>query len=220
ECPPRRGGGNARSARRIGGARRAGRLLRPSGAVRSVRVRRSNASFPHWQTTFVAPEGRRDVATGGAEPKAQRNPWGRGAREWPPRRGGGNARSARRSGGARRARRLLRPSGAESMLATLSTGCARCARFTHGNQPPPLRGVPIRAHQPFTRVASSPLTGLQRPGGAEETRGVQGASEAQDAPDVSSAPPGRVSFGRRLPRVALAALASPVATNLRSESVV
>src|SRR5690606_34927360 len=65
---------------------------------------------------------------------------GAGAREWPPRRGGGSAGRARRIGGARRAGRLLRPSGAESILATLSTGCARFARSTRGNQPPPLRG--------------------------------------------------------------------------------
>src|SRR5690606_38810319 len=183
------------------------------------------------------------------------------------------------------------------MLATLSTGCARCARSTRGNSPPPLRGGihvgdafhglrSLRSLHPwqptsappggnpcwrrFPRVAlaalaspvatilrpsgaadpcasavqtrpfvtgkrpSSPRRGagllprvertrrvsatrgsgrrriIGRPGGAEETRGGQGAAEAPGAPGVSSAPPGRFSFGRRFPRVALAALASPV----------
>src|SRR5690606_27346657 len=105
-------------------------------------------------------------------------------------------------------------------------------------------GRPIRARQPFKSVLSSPANDLRRPGGAqgcchgwsdaeggaqpvgpgrvngrpggaEEARGVQGASEAQDAPDVSSAPPGRNPCWRNLPRVALALLAPPVATNLR-----
>src|SRR5690606_13657169 len=34
----------------------------------------------------------------------------------------------------------LRPSGAGFIWAPLSTGCARCARSTRGNSPPPLRG--------------------------------------------------------------------------------
>src|SRR5690606_34927361 len=54
-----------------------------------------------------------------------------------------------------------------------------------------------------------------RPGGAEEARDGQGASEAPGAPDVSSAPPGRNPYWRLFPRVALALLAPPVATNLR-----
>src|SRR5690606_28728768 len=56
---------------------------------------------------------------------------------------------------------------------------------------------------------------MSRPGGAEEARDGQGASEAPGAPGVSSAPPGRNPYRRRLPRVALAALAPPVATSLR-----
>src|SRR5690606_38738337 len=99
-------------------------------------------------------------------------------------------------GGARRAGRLLRPSGAVSILATLSKGCARFARSTRGNQPPPLRGVPIRAHQPFTRVASSPLTGLQRPGGAQDcchgwSGAGGGAQPVEGAADSLAAPEGR-----------------------------
>src|SRR5690606_498355 len=73
-------------------------FLRPSGAARSVRVSRSSASLLYRRTNFDAPEGRWTVATGGVNPEGERNPWGRSAREWPPRRGGGNARRARRSG--------------------------------------------------------------------------------------------------------------------------
>src|SRR5690606_20488119 len=274
----------------------------PLRGGRSVRVSRSNASFRHWQATFVAPEGRWTVATGGANPEGERNPWKWPPQDhWPPRRGGGNARRARRGGGARRAGRLLRPSGAVFIWAPLTTGCARCARSTRGNQPPPLRGglnigdafhglrslrslhpwqhsfappgrpdpcaSAVQARRFFTderistprrgagllprvertrRVSATRGSGrrnIGRPGGAEETRGGQGAAEAPGASGVSSAPPGRSSIGatfhglrslrslhpwqptsappgrsqyrRRFPRVALAALASPVATFLR-----
>src|SRR5690606_15194571 len=87
----------------------------------------------------------------------------------------------------------LRPSGAESILATPSTGCARFARSTRGNQPPPLRGG-IHVDATFHGLRS--LCSLH-------------------PWQHSSAPPGRSPYWRRFPRVALAALASPVATNLR-----
>src|SRR5690606_26173197 len=56
---------------------------------------------------------------------------------------------------------------------------------------------------------------MSRAGGAEETCGGQGAPRVEDTPADSSAPPGRPPNRRRLPRVALAALAPPVATILR-----
>src|SRR5690606_7635456 len=90
-----------------------GNIPSPLRGGRSVRVSRSNASFRHWQATFVAPEGRRVVATGGANPEGERNPWKWPQEHWPPRRGGGNARRARRIGGAWRAVRLLRTYGAQ-----------------------------------------------------------------------------------------------------------
>src|SRR5690606_19111486 len=170
-----------------------GTLPSPLRGGRSVHVRRSNASFPHWQATFVAPEGRRVVATGGAEPEAQRNPWKVARIVEPPRRGGGSAGWARRSGGARRAGCLLRPSGAVSILMPPSTGCARFARFTRGNSPPPLRGG-IHVGDAFHGLRSLRSLHPWQP---------------------TSAPPGRNPCWRRFPRVALAALASPVATFLR-----
>src|SRR5690606_5445635 len=102
----------------------------------------------------------------------------------------------------------------------------------------------IRAHQPFTRVASSPLTGLQRPGGAEDCchgwSDAEGGAQPVEGPQVHCPPrrgggsaeratrgggarragrllrpSGAASIARNLPRVALAALAPPVATILR-----
>src|SRR5690606_28848666 len=169
---------------------------------RSVRVSRSNASFRHWQATFVAPEGRRVVATGGANPEGERNPWKWPQEHWPPRRGGGNARRARRIGGARRAGRLLRPSGAvlnwrnlpRVALALLAPPVATnlrpsgaadpCASavqtrpFVTGKRPSsPRRGAGLlpRVERSRRRSATRGKSRelMSRPGGAAETCGVQ-----------------------------------------------
>ena len=206
----------------------------PLRGGRSVHISGSIAPPSQRRSTYVAPEGRWTVATGGAEPEAQRNPWKVARIDEPPRRGGGDVRRSMRLAhrtlppplrgglhlraadhGLRSLRSLhpwqhpsappgrsqyrrrfprvalaalaspvatvLRPSGAESMLATLSTGCARCARFTRGNIPSPLRGGPIRARQPFKRVASLPTNDFRRPGGAQECchgwSGAEGAAQ-------------------------------------------
>src|SRR5690606_2102202 len=156
-------------------------------------------------------------------------------------RGGGSAERATRGGGARRAGRLLRPSGAASIARNLprvalappvatnlrpSGAADPCASyvqtrrfFTDERFSTPRRGagmlprVERSRRRSATRGKSREL--MSRPGGAEEARDGQRAAEAQDAPGVSSAPPGRPPYPRPLPRVALALLAPPVATNLR-----
>src|SRR5690606_38014674 len=112
----------------------------PLRGGRSVHISGSIAPPSQRRSTYVAPEGRWTVATGGAEPEAQRNPWKVARIDEPPRRGGGDVRRARRAEGRRRTGRFLRPSGAGSLSTPPSTGRARCARFTRRNSPPPLRG--------------------------------------------------------------------------------
>src|SRR5690606_3904056 len=115
-------------------------------------------------------------------------------------------------------------------------GKAHRRRKTRRTSPPPRRGAGWLPRVERTRRVSATrgnrARSIDRPGGAEEARDGQGAAvargardgqraaEAQDAPDVSFAPPGRPPNRRRLPRAALAALASPVATFLRPSGAV
>src|SRR5690606_31987545 len=91
--PPRRGGGWLPRAKRA----------QPMERVANIET---------------APEGRRLVATGGATPKAERNPWKESPILRPPRRGGGmlpRVERTRRVSATRgnRAHSIARPGGAE-----------------------------------------------------------------------------------------------------------
>src|SRR5690606_38215577 len=143
--------------------------------------------------------GRRMVATGGAKPEAERNPWN--GRRFIARPGGAEdcchgwsgaegaaqpvgigrtrlpAPEGRRKRGTGKTRRTSPPPlrGGFSWV-PLTTGCARCARSTRGNHPSPLRGGKKIGHR-FPRVAlaalAPPVATILRPSGAD---GVRAAS--------------------------------------------
>src|SRR5690606_20926022 len=110
----------------------------------------------------------------------------------------------------------LRPSGAADPCA-LTVQSRRF--FADERFSTPRRGEGLLPRVERTRRVSATrgnrAHSIVRPGGAEEARDGQGAAGVRGAPNVTSAPPGRNPYRRRLPRVALAALASRVATSLR-----